>query len=76
MLPGAGTADVHEIGERIRRAIAETTVEDGSLRIGVTVSVGGATYREGTDSPDSLVATADRALYEAKESGRDRLVVA
>ena len=41
-----------------------------------TVSLGGTTFREAADSADSLVAEADRALYEAKEAGRDRLVLA
>jgi diguanylate cyclase (GGDEF)-like protein len=76
LLPGAGPEDVWQVGERIRRAVAETSVEDGDVRVGVTVSLGGATYRESSDSTDSLVALADRALYEAKEGGRNRLVVA
>ncbi len=76
LLPGAGPEDVRQVGERIRRAVAETSVEDGDLRVGVTVSLGGATYRETSDSTDSLVALADGALYEAKEAGRDRLVFA
>lgn len=76
LLPGAGPEDVKQVGERIRRAVAETSVNDGELRIGVTVSLGGVTFRDATDSPDSLIALADGALYEAKEGGRNRLVVA
>lgn len=75
LLPGAGIEDVKQIGERIRRAVAETSVVDGSSRITVTVSLGGATFRDASGSPDALVALADRALYDAKEAGRDRLVV-
>lgn len=43
--------------------------------VAVTVSVGVAT---GDDAAglDSVLAAADRALYDAKESGRDRLMVA
>jgi diguanylate cyclase (GGDEF)-like protein len=76
LLPGAGQEDVKLVGERIRRAVAETSVEDGDQRVGVTVSLGGATFRDTSDSTDSLIALADDALYEAKEGGRDRLVVA
>lgn len=76
LLPGAGQEDVKLVGERVRRAVAETSVEDGDQRVGVTVSLGGATFRDTSDSTDSLIALADDALYEAKEGGRDRLVVA
>jgi len=77
LLPGAGAEDVAQIGERIRRAVSETTVAEGEQRIGVTVSLGGTTYVDaGAGSPEALVARADGALYEAKASGRDRLLVA
>jgi diguanylate cyclase (GGDEF)-like protein len=77
LLPGAGADDVAQIGERIRRAVSETTVAEGDQRIGVTVSLGGTTYHDsGSSSPESLVAQADAALYEAKAAGRDRLLVA
>jgi diguanylate cyclase (GGDEF)-like protein len=76
LLPGAGIEDVRQVGERIRRAVAETSVADAGQRVALTVSLGGATYRDASDSTDSLVAMADAALYEAKESGRNRLVLA
>ncbi len=76
LLPGAGVEDLGQVGERIRRAVGETSVADGDQRISVSVSIGGATYGGSSDSPDALVALADRALYEAKDAGRDRLVLA
>jgi diguanylate cyclase (GGDEF)-like protein len=76
LLPGAGAGDVTEVGERIRRAVAETTVEEGDQRIGMTVSLGGSTYTDlATASPDELIAQADASLYQAKDAGRNRLVV-
>ena len=76
LLPGAGADDVRQIGERVRRAVGETEVLDGDQRVTVSVSVGGATYRDVLASPEGLVAAADEALYEAKVAGRNRLVVA
>lgn len=58
-------------GERIRRVIAQNPI--GS--IAVTASIGVA-MAVGYDSMESVVARADRALYQAKEEGRDRVVVA
>lgn len=76
LLPGAGPADVREVGERIRRAVAETSVVEGEQQVSVTVSLGGTTYRDATtESPDALVAQADSALYESKAAGRDRIVL-
>ena len=77
LLPGAGVEDVTQIGERIRRAVGETSVAEGDQRVAVTVSLGGTTYRDtGTSSPEQLVAQADTALYDAKAAGRNRLLVA
>jgi diguanylate cyclase (GGDEF)-like protein len=76
LLPGAGAEDLAEVGERIRRAIGETTVPEGEQMIAVTVSIGAATYGDAVDSPETLIAKVDAALYEAKESGRDRILIA
>jgi len=76
LLPGAGRADLAEVGERLRRAIEETAVAEGDQRIRATVSIGAAVFGDGVDSPEALIALADAALYEAKAMGRNRLVAA
>ena len=60
----------------IRERIAELDLHHDGLPIGpITVSMGLAVYpRHGASQ--SLIATADAALFRAKESGRDRVVVA
>jgi GGDEF domain-containing protein len=51
-------------------------VEEGDLRIAVTVSLGGTVFgNAATSSPEQMVARADSALYEAKAAGRDHLFV-
>jgi diguanylate cyclase (GGDEF)-like protein/PAS domain S-box-containing protein len=65
ILPNCSPADATEIVERLRAATPE----------GQTCSAGLARWVPG-ESVDDLVARADKALYEAKESGRDRLVAA
>lgn len=73
--PEAGAASV---AERLRRAVAETPVhiDDQSDPVNLSVSVGVATVvpAPGTH-PSDLIARADEALYAAKSTGRNRVMV-
>ena len=60
------------VAERIRARVAEQDLGEGKL----TVSLGLAEYPDGGDTPEELIATADAAMYEAKGSGRNQVVVA
>jgi two-component system cell cycle response regulator len=61
--------------ERIRAAVAAMTVKDADGEpIPITVSIGLTAHREG-DNVDSLIKRADQAMYEAKSSGRNRVVL-
>lgn len=66
------------LADRLRSTIAgvamPVTTADGPLH--VTVSVGVATFGPMAATPDELVAAADRALYDAKQTGRNRVVAA
>jgi diguanylate cyclase (GGDEF)-like protein len=64
-LPSCALADAKSIVERLR----------GSMPAGQTVSAGVACWN-GRESAEELVGRADAALYEAKRTGRDRLVTA
>ena len=74
-LPDVDGATAQQIGERIRKALADAVVvfEDHTIRI--TVSVGVAAWRS-PESLQSLLGRADKALYAAKRSGRNRCVLA
>jgi diguanylate cyclase (GGDEF)-like protein len=64
-----------EVGERIRSAVGELDLRSlGVPR--VSVSVGVAVADEPDEPIESLLETADRALYRAKRNGRDRVVAA
>ena len=68
--PHADLPQLAELGERIRGAVAAHPFKTGSM----TVSLGGTDFRP-DDTAKNLFARADGALYEAKQAGRDRLVL-
>jgi diguanylate cyclase (GGDEF)-like protein len=76
LVPEASLSELATIAERLRLRVASSpvAVSEGTW-IAVTVSVGAACFPLHGDSPNELVATADRALYVAKTRGRDRVVV-
>ena len=74
LLPDAEPARAWEIAERIRRGIAAAPIAVGPSRLHrVTVSVGVAGLPAGDTDVGRLVLAADRALYAAKDAGRDQV---
>lgn len=62
-----------EMLEDLRKTIEELELTSGGEIIRVSVSIGAAVYEEGL-SMDKFIQKADDRLYEAKESGRNRVV--
>ena len=71
VLPHADQDAALQVGERIRARLLHSSHTAGRP---FTVSIGVATTVGGTQSPEGLLEMADRALYAAKEEGRDRVV--
>jgi diguanylate cyclase (GGDEF)-like protein len=59
--------------ERIRRRSAQESILSGDASINVTVSIGAAFFPGDGDTPQKLIQAADRALYDAKETGRNQI---
>jgi diguanylate cyclase (GGDEF)-like protein len=74
LLPETPPGGALDVAERIRTAISKTPLEVDEKRIMSTVSVGVACFPDDGRSLDALAARADRALYQAKQQGRDRVM--
>lgn len=76
VLPDTDLAGARIVAEKIRQRVEEMKIENreapGRL---VTISLGVASMTpSGEESPSSLVAQADKAMYQAKRTGRNRVV--
>jgi diguanylate cyclase (GGDEF)-like protein len=76
LLPRTTAAQALEITERIRQGISQLAIpRDGAAAIRVTISIGVAVPSQARRTLDDLLVAADHALYQAKDSGRDRVVM-
>lgn len=74
LLPETGLEEAEAVAERLREAVAALSF-DGLPELSVRTSLGVAAVAEvGGRSAGALTAAADRALYAAKDAGRDRVV--
>lgn len=72
MLPDTTRDAAGPIVERLRKIVAELDWNAFAIDMAVTISAGIATIVP-DDSSDAVLARADRALYAAKEGGRNRI---
>jgi len=70
VLPETNDNLAFQVAERIRRKVANTLFQRG---IPLTVSIGIATYPKDASEPRVLLDRADKAMYQAKQKGRNRV---
>jgi len=71
LLPQTQLGGAVELADRLRKAVASKPIMALGNEVPVTISCGVACYPEGVLTKEALFAAADRALYEAKSSGRN-----
>jgi len=75
ILPEADLEGAALIAERIRRMVAETVLTLGQEPDRVTISIGVAALNDSGRTLEILIDAADRALYAAKQAGRNQVQV-
>ena len=75
ILPGAPLASAQIFAERLRKKIAASPMPHAGNAITLTVSIGVTEIKPDDSSADDTLARADRAQYQAKQKGRNRVVV-
>jgi diguanylate cyclase (GGDEF)-like protein len=75
LLPQTSVAEAGVIADRIRHRVSTTHFPHGKSQPleRVTISIGVATYSTIVNSAETVIAAADRALYQAKSLGKDRV---
>jgi diguanylate cyclase (GGDEF)-like protein len=74
LLPGSNHKSAHRTAGRLQDLIAENITETRLGDIRITVSQGVAEMDSSMDDLNDLIQAADRALYRAKETGRNKIV--
>ena len=76
LLPQTGMVEAGAIADRIRQRVSTTHFPHGKTQpLGhVTVSIGVSTFSSMVNTSENIIAAADRALYQAKNRGKDRIV--
>lgn len=70
VLPGTGETNLPAVCDRVLSMINSNALCFNGSSVRVTASIGAATW-DGTESMDRLLARADKALYKAKNNGRN-----
>ncbi|WP_263410520.1 GGDEF domain-containing protein [Terriglobus tenax] len=74
LLPHTDHATALHLAERLRKRVAQVAVPVDNKKIGITASLGVASWSGAGESWTTIVKRADSALYLAKNSGRNRVV--
>ncbi|MCZ6602712.1 MAG: sensor domain-containing diguanylate cyclase [Planctomycetota bacterium] len=71
VLPETNLARAMAVAERMRERVEASIIDVDGKRVGVTISVGVATFPKNASNTQELILEADKALYRAKELGKN-----
>jgi len=73
LLPDTETEGAYEFAERLRQRVAAQPTHSAAGDIPITISIGVTPFAPRDGNIDAILARADRALYRAKENGRNQV---
>jgi two-component system, cell cycle response regulator len=73
LLPGIDKKNARKTAERWRKSVQRATFKSGGQSFAITLSIGFSTYPDDGAGKVELIQKADRALYDAKENGRNQV---
>ena len=73
--PGVPLDEAVGLAERVRLRVADQTVRDDDVSVAVTMSVGLTSLTPADETIEELMKRADKAMYQAKVQGRNRVAV-
>ncbi len=77
LLPETLAADAERVAQRVLESVSAQPFTVKGIKFNLTVSIGVTDLNAGEiDSPETMISFADKALYAAKEMGRNRVVLA
>ena len=76
MLPATPKKGAMMLADRIRQSVEDHPFEFAAKQVGgkLTISIGCSTYFEDGKEPEEIIETADKGLYEAKTSGKNKVI--
>jgi diguanylate cyclase (GGDEF)-like protein len=75
MLPGANEQEAFKVADKIRTALSQKVFKHEKGDFQTTISMGVTQARPGETDIEALVMRADKALYEAKHTGKNKVVI-
>lgn len=72
ILPSINAEEAASLGERIRKSVEDKNILDA----GLTISIGISSLPQKSSDKESLIKSADEALYQAKSQGKNKVILA
>ncbi len=73
VLAGIGRVGAFQVAERLRSSIEHSVFKAYDEKVSITISIGVSSFPEDGVDENALIESADKALYRAKEKGRNRV---